>query len=147
MARIAGVDIPNEKRLDIALTYIYGIGRVNVIKILKESQMDPDRRVKSLSDEEVSRISKVLEKGYAIEGDLRQQVTSNIKRLREIGAYRGIRHARSLPSRGQRTRSNARTRRGKRMTIGALKKDDRIKQDTPKPVADKSTGSKTASTK
>lgn len=130
MARIAGVELPNDKRLDIALTYLYGVGRSNVKKIIETVNIDPSRRVNTLTDEEVSKISKVLEKGYVIEGDLRQQVASNLKRLREIGSYRGMRHARKLPSRGQRTRSNARTQRGKRMTIGAMKKEDRLKLDT-----------------
>lgn len=130
MARIAGVDLPNEKRLDIALTYIYGVGRTNVKTILKNANLDGATRVNKLTDEETNRVAKVIEKGYTVEGDLRQQVAGNIKRLREIGTYRGMRHARNLPARGQRTRSNARTRRGKRLTIGALKKDDRIKLDT-----------------
>lgn len=130
MARIAGVDLPNEKRLDIALTYIKGIGRTNVIKVLKEANIDASRRVKTLTDEETNRIGKVLEKGYTVEGDLRREVAENIKRLREIGSFRGMRHAKNLPARGQRTRSNARTKRGKRLTIGALKKDDKAKLDT-----------------
>jgi small subunit ribosomal protein S13 len=131
MARISGVDIPNEKRLDIALTYIYGIGRTNVSRVLKEAQLPAEKRVKTLTDEEVNRIAKVIEKGYTVEGDLRRQVSDNIKRLMEIRSYRGSRHAKNLPARGQRTRSNARTRRGKRVTIGAMKKDDRVKLDTP----------------
>ncbi len=130
MARISGVDIPNEKRLDIALTYIYGVGRTNVVKILKEAQLPAEKRVNTLTDEEVNRIAKVIEKGYTVEGDLRRQIGDNIKRLIEIRSYRGSRHTKNLPSRGQRTRSNARTRRGKRVTIGAMKKDDRIKTDT-----------------
>lgn len=130
MARIAGIDIPNEKRLDIALTYIYGIGRTNVVKILQEAQFPPEKRVKTLTDEEINKIAKVIEKGYVVEGDLRRQVADNIKRLIEIRSYRGSRHTKNLPTRGQRTRSNARTRRGKRVTIGAMKKDDRIKTDT-----------------
>jgi small subunit ribosomal protein S13 len=133
MARIAGVDIPNEKRLDIALTYIYGIGRVNVSAVLKSASIDASRRVKTLTDEEISHIAKVIEKGYTVEGDLRQELSANIKRLREIGSYRGSRHAHKLPSRGQRTRSNARTKRGKRLTVGAMKKDDRIKTETKAP--------------
>jgi small subunit ribosomal protein S13 len=134
MIRIVGVDLPSEKRLDIALTYLYGVGRSNVINILKAAGLEASRRTNTLTDEEVSKIAKVLEKGYSVEGDLRQIVNGNIKRLREIGTYRGMRHARNLPSRGQRTRSNARTRRGKRVTIGALKKDDRAKV-SEKPVA------------
>ena len=130
MARIAGVDLPTDKRLDIALTYLYGVGRSNVVKVLAEAQMDGARRVKTLTDEEVNKIAKILEKGYAVEGDLRKEVSDNIKRLIEIRSYRGLRHVKKLPVRGQRTRSNARTKRGKRMTIGAMKKDDRIKTDT-----------------
>jgi small subunit ribosomal protein S13 len=129
MVRIAGVDLPSEKRADIALTYLYGIGRSNVTRLLEKAKIDPAKRLNSFSDDDVSRIAKALEKDFTVEGDLRQQVSGNIKRLREIGSYRGLRHAHNLPSRGQRTRSNARTRRGKRMTIGALKKDDRIKMD------------------
>jgi len=130
MAHIAGTEIPSEKRLDIALTYIYGIGRTNVKAVLKDAQLPPEKRVKTLTDEEINRISKVIEKGYTVEGDLRRQVHENIKRLIEIRSYRGSRHTKNLPSRGQRTRSNARTKRGKRLTIGAMKKDDRIKTDT-----------------
>jgi small subunit ribosomal protein S13 len=135
MARIAGVDLPNEKRIDISLTYIFGIGRSNVGSVLKDANIDATKRVSALNEEEINRIAKVIEKGYKVEGDLRQEIMTNIKRLREIGSYRGSRHAHNLPSRGQRTRSNARTRRGKRVTIGAMKKDDRIKLDTAKPVA------------
>lgn len=135
MARIAGIDIPNEKRLDIALTYIYGIGRTNVVAVLKEAQLPAEKRVKTLTDEEINRISKVIEKGYTVEGDLRRQVHDNIKRLIEIRSYRGSRHTKNLPVRGQRTRSNARTKRGKRLTIGAMKKDDRIKTETSVPAA------------
>lgn len=127
MARIAGVDIPNEKRLDIGLTYLYGIGRTNVKKLLEDVQMDASRRVKTLTDEEISKLAKAIDKGFRVEGDLRQEVSSNIKRLKEIASYRGVRHSRNLPSRGQRTKSNARTRRGKRSTVGAQKKEDRIK--------------------
>lgn len=137
MARIAGVDIPNEKRLDIGLTYIYGVGRTNVVNILKSANLDGARRVKTLTDEEISHIAKVIEKGYRVEGDLRQEIASNIKRLREINSYRGNRHAHKLPARGQRTRSNARTKRGKRLTVGALKKDDRAKVETAKVDTEK----------
>ena len=141
MARIAGVELPNEKRLDIALTYLYGVGRANVVNILKEANVEPGKRVKTLTDEEINRIAKAIEKGYVVEGDLRQQVQGNIKRLREISSYRGLRHARSLPSRGQRTRSNARTKRGKRATVGALKKEDRVKLDVKAPTAEKTVSS------
>ena len=137
MARIAGVDLPNEKRLDIALTYLYGVGRTNVIAVLKEAQIEGARRVKTLTDEETNRIAKILEKGYKVEGDLRKEVSDNIKRLIEIRSYRGTRHAKKLPSRGQRTRSNARTKRGKRATVGAMKKDDRVKLETPAAEAKK----------
>lgn len=136
MARISGIDLKDEKRLDIALTYIYGIGRSNVIKILETAQIPADRRAKTLTDEELSKLSKIIEKEYTVEGDLRRQIHDNIKRLIDIRSYRGTRHAKSLPSRGQRTRSNARTKRGKRVTIGAQKKDDRIKAESAaKPAA------------
>lgn len=135
MARVAGVDLPAEKRLDIALTYIYGIGRTNVARVLDQSKMPADRRVKTLTDEEVNRIGKVIEKNFTVEGNLRRAIAENIKRLREIGSYRGYRHSHNLPVRGQRTRTNARTRRGKRQTVGALKKDDRAKVETAAPPA------------
>lgn len=127
MVRIIGVDIPSEKRVDIALTYLYGIGRTNVVPILAEAGIEASRRVKTLSDEEVGKITKTIEKRAMVEGDLRRSVSDNIKRLRDIGSYRGLRHGKKLPLRGQRTRSNARTKRGKRVTIGAMKKDDRAK--------------------
>ncbi|MCL4359895.1 30S ribosomal protein S13 [Patescibacteria group bacterium] len=137
MARIAGIDLPAEKRLDIGLTYIYGVGRSNVVGILREAGIPGDRRVKTLTDEETNRLAKIIEKNYLVSGDLRRQVMENIKRLREIGSYRGMRHAKSLPARGQRTRSNARTKRGKRITIGAMKKDDKAKM-APAPAGTKS---------
>jgi len=137
MARIMGIDIPSEKRLDIGLTYIYGIGRVNVILVLKEANLKADRRVNTLTDEEVSKLSKIIEKNFVVEGNLRQEIMQSIKRLREIGSYRGSRHAKNLPARGQRTKSNGRTRRGKRSTVGAMKKDDRIKVETAKAPAAK----------
>lgn len=120
--RVVGVNIPDEKRVDIALTYIYGIGRSNVVKILKTAKIEGSKRLKTLSEEELGRIQKAVET-YKIEGDLKAEVVANIKRLREIGAYRGIRHSKNLPVHGQRTRSNARTKRGKRVTIGAIKKE------------------------
>ena len=120
--RVVGVNIPDEKRVDIALSYIYGIGRSNVCLVLKKANIDGARRLNTLSEEELGRIQKALEP-YKIEGDLRADVVGNIKRLKEISAYRGIRHARNLPVRGQRTRSNARTKRGKRKTVGAFKKE------------------------
>lgn len=137
MTRISGVDIPNEKRLDIGLTYLYGIGRSNVAILLKEVAMDGARRVKTLTDEEINKIAKAIDKGFMVEGDLRQNVSSNIKRLKEIGSYRGMRHSKNLPGRGQRTKSNARTKRGKRATVGAQKKDDRIKQAETKSAEKK----------
>lgn len=120
--RVAGITLPEEKRVDISLTYLYGIGRSNVVDILKKAGVDGSKRMKDLSDEEQQKIAKILE-GYKLEGDLRAEVTGNIKRLKEIGSYKGSRHAKGLPSRGQRTRSNARTKRGKRVTIGAIKKE------------------------
>lgn len=120
--RIAGFNIPDEKRIDIALTYLYGIGRSNVYKVLTKATIDSAKRVKALTEDEQKRIQKALEE-YKIEGDLRAEITGNIKRLKEIGSYRGSRHSRNLPARGQRTRSNARTKRGKRVTIGAIKKE------------------------
>lgn len=137
MARISGVDLPNEKRLDIALTYIYGVGRTNVQQIVRESGLDASRRISSLSDEEVNKIAKIIEKNFVVEGDLRREISQNIKRLQEIRSYRGVRHERRLPSRGQRTRSNARTKRGKRATVGAMKKDDRVKLDAGKTAEKK----------
>lgn len=120
--RISGVNVPDEKKLEIGLSYIYGVGRNNSKDILKTAKVDGTKRVSSLSEEEQKRIQKALEK-YKVEGDLRTEVNNNIKRLKDIGTYKGMRHARNLPARGQRTRSNARTKRGKRVTIGAIKKD------------------------
>ena len=129
--RIAGYNLQDLKRVDIALTYIYGIGRKNVVEILKKAEVDAGKRVKALSEEEQKRIQKVLE-GYKLEGDLRAEIHGDIKRLKEIGSYRGSRHSKNLPVRGQRTRSNARTKRGKRVTIGAIKKEDTVKTETKK---------------
>ena len=122
MARVAGVDLPREKRVEIALTYIYGIGLPTSQKILAKLGIDPNRRVYELNDQEVSRLREVLERDYPVEGDLRRQVTQNIKRLIEIGSYRGLRHRRGLPVRGQRTSTNARTRKGPRKTVGVKRK-------------------------
>jgi small subunit ribosomal protein S13 len=122
MARIAGIDLPKEKRIEIALTYIYGLGRSSSNKILKASGINPDTRAKDLKEEEVSRIAAIIHKEYKVEGDLRREVSQNIKRLIDIGSYRGIRHRKSLPVRGQRTRSNARTRKGPRKTVGVTRK-------------------------
>lgn len=134
--RIAGFNIPDEKRIDIALTYLYGIGRKNVIAVLKKAEVEASIRVKALSEDEQKRIQKALET-YKIEGDLRSEIIGNIKRLKEIGSYRGMRHSRNLPARGQRTRSNARTKRGKRMTIGAIKKELAAKMEASKTATAK----------
>lgn len=124
--RISGINLPDEKRVDIGLSYLFGIGRKNVVKILKRAEVDASIRIKTLSEEEQKRIAKVLEE-YKIEGDLRVEIQNNIKRLREVGSYRGVRHSKNLPVRGQRTKSNARTKRGKRVTIGAIKKEEAVK--------------------
>lgn len=120
--RFSGINIPDEKRVDVSLSYLYGIGRGNVVEVLKKAAVDGATRVKALSEDEQKRIQKALE-DYKIEGDLRSEVSNNIKRLKEIGSYRGHRHSKNLPTKGQRTRSNARTKRGKRVTIGAIKKE------------------------
>ena len=117
MARIAGVDLPRDKRVEVALSYIYGIGRTTSRDILSKTEVDPDTRVKDLAEAEVSRLREVIGRDYRVEGDLRREVTMNIKRLQEIGCYRGIRHRRNLPVRGQRTRTNARSKRGARKTV------------------------------
>ena len=122
MARISGVDLPREKRVEIGLTYIYGIGTTSSNRILKDAGVDPNTRVKDLTDEEVARISKVVESTQVVEGDLRREVAFNIKRLQEIGCYRGIRHRRGLPVRGQNTKNNARTRKGPKKTVANKKK-------------------------
>ena len=122
MARIAGVDLPREKRVEIGLTYIYGIGRVSSNKILEAANVDPSTRVKDLTDDEVKRISEVIDAEYMVEGDLRREVALNIKRLQEIGCYRGIRHRKGLPVRGQKTKTNARTRKGPKRTVANKKK-------------------------
>lgn len=124
MPRILGVDIPKEKRIEISLTYLYGIGRNLTKKILKEANINPDTRAKDLTDEEVARITSVIQKGYKVEGDLRRELSQNIKRLMDIGSYRGLRHKRGLPVRGQRTRTNARTRKGPRRMAIALKRKE-----------------------
>lgn len=120
--RVAGVNIPDAKRVDISLTYIFGVGRSIVYDILEKAKVEPSKRTNELSEEEIIRIQKVLDT-YKIEGDLRADRVSDIKRLRDINSYRGTRHTKGLPARGQRTRSNARTKRGKRVTIGAIKKE------------------------
>lgn len=122
MARIAGVDLPNEKRIEAGLTYIYGIGWTTSRKILEKTGINPDTRVKDLTEEEAGKIRKVIENDYLVEGDLRRDVNMNIKRMMEIGCYRGIRHRRGLPVRGQKTKTNARTRKGPKKTVGRKKK-------------------------
>ncbi len=122
MARIAGVDLPREKRVEIGLTYIYGIGRASSNEILSKAGVNPDTRVRDLKEDEVAKIRDILEKEYTIEGDLRRQVAMDIKRLTEIGCYRGVRHRKSLPCRGQKTKTNARTCKGPRRTVANKKK-------------------------
>jgi len=122
MARIAGVDIPREKQAQIALTYVFGVGRTTALKVLQRTQVEPSRKINELTDDEVSRIREIVERELTVEGDLRRQVRQNIQRLIDIGCYRGLRHRRNLPVRGQRTRTNARTRRGPRKTVGVRKK-------------------------
>ena len=122
MARIAGVDIPNQKRVEIALTYIYGIGRSSANEILARTGINPDTRAKDLTEEEVAKLRDEIEKSYTVEGDLRREVGLNIKRMQEINCYRGIRHRKGLPVRGQRTKTNARTRKGPAKTIANKKK-------------------------
>lgn len=122
MARIAGVDLPDEKRVDIGLTYIYGIGRTNVISVIKDAGVEGGKRIKDLTEEEVNKLQKAVEP-FKVEGDLKREIEGNIKRLEEIGSFRGLRHRKGLPTRGQRTRSNARTKRGKRKTVGTVRKE------------------------
>jgi small subunit ribosomal protein S13 len=122
MARIAGVDLPRDKRVEIGLTYIYGIGRPTSLEILAKAGINPDTRIKDLSEDEAGAIRKIIDSEYVVEGDLRREVTLNIKRLMEIGCYRGIRHRRGLPVRGQKTKTNARTRKGPKKTVGRKKK-------------------------
>jgi small subunit ribosomal protein S13 len=122
MARIAGIDLPREKRIEIALTYIFGIGRPTATKLLKQTGVNPDTRVKGLTDDDIQRLREQIEKNLKVEGDLRREVAGAIKRLVDIGSYRGIRHRRGLPVRGQRTRTNARSRKGPRKTVAGKKK-------------------------
>lgn len=122
MARIAGVDLPKDKRIEIALTYVYGIGRTSATKILEETGINPDIRVKDLTDEDEAKIRDVIDAHYLVEGDLRRQTALDIKRLTEIGCYRGLRHRRGLPCRGQRSKTNARTRKGPKRTVANKKK-------------------------
>ena len=122
MARIAGVDLPKNKRIEIGLTYIYGIGLTSAQSILKEAGVNVDTRVKDLTEDEIYRIKEIIDKKYKVEGELRSDITSSIKRLMDIGSYRGLRHRRGLPVRGQRTKTNARTRKGPKKTVGAKRK-------------------------
>ncbi|PIP21642.1 MAG: 30S ribosomal protein S13 [Candidatus Nealsonbacteria bacterium CG23_combo_of_CG06-09_8_20_14_all_40_13] len=122
MARITGVNIPDNKNAVISLSYIYGIGPKNSLKILKQANISPNEKIKNLSEEQIEKIRQIIAKNYKVEGDLRLEVSQNIKRLKEIGSYRGTRHAKNLPVRGQRTRTNARTKRGKRVTVGSGRK-------------------------
>lgn len=122
MARIAGVDLPRDKRVEIALTYIYGIGKPTSQQILAQTSINPDTRVRGLTEEEINRLRETIEKNYKVEGDLRREVALNIKRLIEIGCYRGLRHRRGMPVRGQRTKTNARTRKGPKKTVGVRRK-------------------------
>jgi len=137
MARIAGVDLPSEKRIEAALPYIYGIGATLAKKILADCSLDPNKRTKNLSEEEVNKLAREIEK-YKVEGDLRRETQSNIKRLQEIASYRGLRHSKNLPVRGQRTRVNARTKRGKKVTIGTVRKEVTARMGTAQ--TGKSTG-------
>ena len=122
MARISGVDVPRDKRVEVALTYIYGIGRSKSLEILEATQVDPNIRVKDLDENQLGRLREYIDRNYQVEGDLRREVNMNIKRLIEIGSYRGLRHRRNLPSRGQRTRTNARTLRGSKKTVAGKKR-------------------------
>ena len=122
MARIAGVDLPREKRVEIGLTHIYGIGRASSVKILEKANVNPDTRVRDLTDEEVGRIRDAIDETVTVEGDLRREIAMNIKRLQEIGCYRGVRHRKGLPVRGQKTKTNARTRKGPKRTVANKKK-------------------------
>jgi small subunit ribosomal protein S13 len=122
MARIAGIDIPREKRVEVSLTYIFGIGLPTSQKILAQANVNPDTRVRDLTDEQVGRLREIIDRRHKVEGDLRREVAMNIKRLQEIGSYRGLRHRRNLPARGQRTKTNARQRRGPRKTVGVRRK-------------------------
>jgi small subunit ribosomal protein S13 len=132
MARIAGVDLPSEKRIEIALTYIYGIGRSTAKRILATAGVSPDLRVKNLSDEDSGRLRNIIEREHKVEGALRSEMAMNVKRLMDIGAYRGLRHRRGLPVRGQRTRTNARTRKGPKKTAGVMKKPTAAAKPAPK---------------
>ncbi len=134
MPRIAGIDLPRDKRIEIGLTYIYGIGRTSSNKILKMSGVDPHIRVKDLTEEEANKLREIIEKELPVGGELRRQISLNIKRLIDIKSYRGLRHRRSLPVRGQRTHTNARTRKGPRKTVGRKKTKDTAARGAPRPA-------------
>jgi len=129
MARIAGVELPPNKRVEVALTYIYGIGLSSSRKILERTNINPDTRVKDLTESEIANLRNIIEKEYKVEGDLRQEISMNIKRLIDIKCYRGMRHLRNLPVRGQRTRTNARTRKGPRKTVGVIRKKELARKE------------------
>ena len=131
MPRLVGVDIPKEKRIELSLTYIFGIGRSLSNKILKIANISPDKRAKDLTEEEVARLSTIMQKDYKVEGDLRRDIAANIKRLVDVGCYKGLRHRRGLPVRGQRTRTNARTRKGPRKTVGIVRQKAERAQAKP----------------
>lgn len=141
MARISGIDLPTNKKILFALPYIFGIGRSLSEKILTETKVDPDKRVKDLGEAEISKLQKVIDE-IIVEGDLRRNIQQNIRRLEEIGTYRGLRHRKNLPVRGQRTRSNARTKRGKRLTVGAIKKEVAAKMEVAAKKDEASAGKK-----
>ena len=132
MARLLGIQIPDNKRIEYALTFLYGIGWATSAQILSQVKVDKNKQVKDLTESDMKKIIEVIEKNYKIEGDLREEITGDIKRLKEINSYRGLRHIRNLPVRGQRTRSNARTKRGKRKTVGALRKETWAKMEQHK---------------
>ena len=144
MARLMGITLPDDKRIDYALTLLYGVGWKNVRTILEQSKIDAHKRVKEVSEEEFKRINEIIDKNIKVEGELREEINENLKRLREIGSFRGLRHLRGLPVRGQRTKSNARTKRGKRKTVGALRKEAWAKLESGKtgaPVTEENTKS------
>lgn len=134
MVRISGTDLPDSGIIQFALTKLYGVGRNNALVALSKASILPTKRVKELTEQEVAKLQQIIDQDFVVEGDLRRQIGEHIKRLRVVGTYRGLRHARGLPVRGQRTKSNARTKRGKRKTVGAMKKDDRAKVETAAPA-------------
>lgn len=138
MVRLLGLNLPDDKRVEYALTFFYGLGWKRAGQILNQTGIDKHKKMSQLSEEDLKKIIQAIEKNYQIEGDLREQITGNIKRQKEMGSYRGLRHSKGLPVRGQRTRSNARTKRGKRKTVGALKKETWAKLEQAKPAETKS---------